>query len=53
MAHVIEGCDAGFEALRKMGKHLTFITNNSVRPEEQCLSKLKKNNIVIEAVGFG
>uniref|UniRef100_T1PGZ1 Haloacid dehalogenase-like hydrolase n=1 Tax=Musca domestica TaxID=7370 RepID=T1PGZ1_MUSDO len=49
VANIIEGSGEGFNALRDAGKKLTFITNNSVRPEEQCLEKLKKVNIEIDA----
>ncbi|XP_023299808.2 phosphoglycolate phosphatase 1A, chloroplastic isoform X1 [Lucilia cuprina] len=49
MSHIIEGSAEGFNALRQAGKQLTFITNNSVRPEEQCIQKLIKNNIDIKA----
>ncbi|XP_073835490.1 glycerol-3-phosphate phosphatase [Musca autumnalis] len=45
----IDGSGDGFNALREAGKKLTFITNNSVRPEEQCVEKLKRNKIDIDA----
>lgn len=50
LTHTVEGAPEGFNELRKVGKQLTFITNNSVRPEEMCIEKLRKNNIDIEAV---
>lgn len=46
---IIEGSSDGFGELRKAGKKITFITNNSVRTEEACLEKLKDNNIEIDA----
>ncbi|XP_013115800.1 glycerol-3-phosphate phosphatase [Stomoxys calcitrans] len=49
VTEVIDGSSAGFQALRDVGKKLTFVTNNSVRPEEQCLAKLKKTGIEIDA----
>ncbi|XP_065365930.1 chronophin [Calliphora vicina] len=49
MSHNIEGSADGYKELRQAGKHLTFITNNSVRAEELCIQKLRKNNIEIEA----
>ncbi|KAM7347543.1 chronophin [Cochliomyia hominivorax] len=48
MSHSIDGASEGFQKLREAGKHLTFITNNSVRPEKQCIQKLFKHNIDIE-----
>lgn len=52
MSHTIEGSADGYKELRQAGKHLTFITNNSVRAEELCVQKLRKNNIEIEAVSI-
>ncbi|XP_075156963.1 glycerol-3-phosphate phosphatase isoform X2 [Haematobia irritans] len=49
VANVIEGSSAGFQVLHELGKKLTFITNNSVRPEEQCIAKLKKCGIEIDS----
>uniref|UniRef100_A0A1B0A5G4 Uncharacterized protein n=1 Tax=Glossina pallidipes TaxID=7398 RepID=A0A1B0A5G4_GLOPL len=46
---VIAGSGDGFAELRKAGKKITFITNNSVRTEAACLEKLRNNNIEIDA----
>ncbi|KAI9589054.1 glycerol-3-phosphate phosphatase [Glossina fuscipes] len=46
---IIAGSGDGFAELRKAGKKITFITNNSVRTEEACLEKLRNNNIEIDA----
>ncbi|XP_061388904.1 glycerol-3-phosphate phosphatase-like [Musca vetustissima] len=45
----IEGSGDGFNALCEAGKKLIFITNNSARPEDVCLEKLRMNKIKIEA----
>lgn len=46
----IPNSSKGFEALRKAGKRLTFITNNSVRSEADYFNKMKQHSINMESV---
>jgi len=48
MEHNVPRAADGYAALERTGKHLTFVTNNSVRTVDQCIRRFAKIGMQVQ-----